>query len=675
MLVLASLSWAASLSAQAPAAPATAVAPAAAPAAAQELEPPLLQKPDSGAKSPEVVPLISFDAEFPVAEAVTNLAQQAGIAYTLAPEVLSKSGVVSGVLTQAVGTVRYENVTARQALETLLSEKGLVLGTRPGSRAAILGTRDSNLLPLEPEGGDLANMPATSEQAALETIFDPNKEVPLITAIQMLARLAEMNVLIDPRIKTGGIRQIGTNVVELAPVATNTVSLSTYGGVSARQTLEAVLGNYGLMLVTDSKTGFHQVTFRDPTAREPVYTYTIPLRYSNTTNIQTLIQQSFPSSRIQSDTRTAQLVLLTTEKEYESIKNLVALLDTPTKQVLIEARFLETFTNPKTLKGIDWTDTLQAQRFTMGNGLLSGGSSQSTTTKSPGDPITVTRPDGTQTQIAQGSSTSTTKTETKNTTLDSTIVSLSSAGGFSPNVAFLNAQGVNAVLSFLNSESDSRVVATPRAVTLDNQETRLEVTTAVPIFNSTDSLSAGGSTSSARAEYTNVGTILIVTPRITGTNVAMKVRPEISRVLPDHPSGRKIVQGRINEADVFSTSRIETSVMVPSGNTLVMGGLISDSTQKSYTKVPFLGDIPGLGYAFRKEGKAREKANLIIFLTPTIIEDADFQPYRTDFLNTKMPEHDETMPAYYDRGKPYDKVKDEEKARAAAESGDLSYNR
>jgi type II secretory pathway component GspD/PulD (secretin) len=491
----------------------------------------------------------------------------------------------------------------------------------------------------------------------------------------MLARLAEMNVLIDPRIKTGGIRQIGTNVVELAPVATNTVSLSTYGGVSARQTLEAVLGNYGLMLVTDSKTGFHQVTFRDPTAREPVYTYTIPLRYSNTTNIQTLIQQSFPSSRIQSDTRTAQLVLLTTEKEYESIKNLVALLDTPTKQVLIEARFLETFTNPKTLKGIDWTDTLQAQRFTMGNGLLSGGSSQSTTTKSPGDPITVTRPDGTQTQIAQGSSTSTTKTETKNTTLDSTIVSLSSAGGFSPNVAFLNAQGVNAVLSFLNSESDSRVVATPRAVTLDNQETRLEVTTAVPIFNSTDSLSAGGSTSSARAEYTNVGTILIVTPRITGTNVAMKVRPEISRVLPDHPSGRKIVQGRINEADVFSTSRIETSVMVPSGNTLVMGGLISDSTQKSYTKVPFLGDIPGLGYAFRKEGKAREKANLIIFLTPTIIEDADFQPYRTDFLNTKMPEHDETMPAYYDRGKPYDKVKDEEKARAAAESGDLSYNR
>jgi general secretion pathway protein D len=170
-----------------------------------------------------------------------------------------------------------------------------------------------------------------------------------------------------------------------------------------------------------------------------------------------------------------------------------------------------------------------------------------------------------------------------------------------------------------------------------------------------------------------VGTILVVTPRITGTNVAMKVRPEISRILPDHPSSRKVVQGKVNEADVFSTSRIETQVLVPSGNTLVMGGLISDSTQKAFTKVPFLGDIPGIGYAFRKESKAREKANLIIFLTPTIIEDADFQPYRTDFLNTQMPEHDESMPAYYDRGKPYNKVKEEEKEKAAA--GELTYNR
>ena len=668
MLVIAGLSWAAPLSAQAPA-PANA-APAVPPRPAEELEPPLLQKPDATPVAAEVMPLISFDAEYPVMEAVTNLAAQAEITYSLSPEVLNTNGAPSGVLTQAVGNVRYENVTARQALDLLLSQKGLVLGRREGGSDILLGTRESNLIPLEPEGGDLTRMEVDPEEQ-LDAIIDPNKEIPLITAIHMLARLAEINVLVDPRVKTGGIRQIGTNIVELPPVATNTVSLSTYGGVTPRQMLEAVLNNYGLVLIQDRQTGFHQVTFKDPTAKEPVYTYTIPLRYSNTTNIQTLVQSTFPSAKVQSDTRTAQLVLLATKSEYEAISELVASLDTPTKQVLIEARFLETFTNPKAIRGIDWTDTLQAQRFTMGNGLLSGGSSETTT--SPGTPVTVSRPDGTQQTFFPPSST--TRTETKNTTLSSTAVSLSSAGGFAPNVAFLNAQGVNAVLSLLNSESDSRVIATPRVVTLDNQETRLEVTTAIPIFNAMEAIGqAGTAVSSSRPEYTNVGTILVVTPRITGTNVAMKVRPEISRVLTDHPSSRKIVQGKVNEADVFSSTSIETHVLVPSGNTLVMGGLISDSTQKAYTKVPLLGDIPGLGLLFRKESKAREKANLIVFMTPTIIEDYDFQPRRTEFLNTPMPEHDDEMPKFYDRGKPYTEVKEEEQNRAAR-TGDLTLNR
>jgi type II secretory pathway component GspD/PulD (secretin) len=337
---------------------------------------------------------------------------------------------------------------------------------------------------------------------------------------------------------------------------------------------------------------------------------------------------------------------------------------------LIEARFLETITNPKSVKGIDWTDTLQAQRFTMGNGQFMAGRTTTTTTKSPGDAINFTRPDGTQQSISPGSSSSSSSTETTQSKLDSTTVSLSTAGGFTPNVAFLNAQGVNAVLSFLNSESDSRIIATPRAVTLDNQETRLEVTTAIPIFNNQDAIGqAGTQISSSRPEYTNVGTILVVTPRITGSNVAMRVKPEISKVLPE-PS-RKVIQGKVNEADVFASSRIETHVIVPSGNTLVMGGLISDRTEKGYTKVPFLGDLPALGWAFRKESKNREKANLIIFLTPTIIEDTDFQPHRTEFLNTKLPEPQEEMPKYWDRGKPYEKIK-REKPNRFSDGDDLT---
>lgn len=600
--------------------------------------------------TPEIVPVIALDADFPLIEAATNLAQQAGIVFEIAPEVATNT-MMMAQLRRPVGPVRFQNVSYRKALETILAQNQFALGHRDGVSSPLLGSRDSRLTPLEPEGGDLAKL-APEEEAEIQAFFDPNKEVPLITAIQMLGRLAKLNLLIDPRLKTGGVRQVGTNIVELPPVATNTVSLSTYGGVTPRQTLEAVLNNYGLALISDRTTGFSQVTYKDPAAKEPVHTFVVPLRFSNTTNIATLVQTTFPATKIQSDVRTAQLVVLATQKDYDSITNLIASLDLPTKQVLIEARFLETFTNPKTMKGIDWTDTLQAQRFTMGNGLLSGGSSSSTTTRTPGDAVTTTLPSGRTVTTTPASTTTTTRSETRNTSLDSTIVSLSSAGGFSPNVAFLNAQGVNAVLSLLNTESDTRTVATPRAVTLDNQETRLEVTRAIPIFDASEAIGTSGATvSSSKPNYTNVGTILIVTPRIAGTNVSMRLRPEISRV--EAIPSRKVVAGKVNEADIFATSRIETQVLIPSGNTLVMGGLISDTMQNGFTKVPVLGDIPVLGWAFRRESKERSKANLIIFVTPTIIESDNFQPTQTDFLSTPRPEQDMVLPGAIDRGQPW----------------------
>ena len=77
-------------------------------------------------------------------------------------------------------------------------------------------------------------------------------------------------------------------------------------------------------------------------------------------------------------------------------------------------------------------------------------------------------------------------------------------------------------------------------------------------------------------------------------------------------------------------------MLIPNGNTLVMGGLVQDNPTASYSKVPVLGDIPGLGWAFRSETKSMTKDNLIIFMTPTIIKDSDFQPHSsTDYLKSR----------------------------------------
>ena len=154
----------------------------------------------------EVVPLISLHSEFPLIDAIANLAQQAGVEFQLAPELQTNGAPVSR-LQEPVGMVRYENVTYREALDALIEEKDLVLGTAAGSNTLVLGTPESDLQPIPMEGGDLAET-VEDEAPQLEAFFDPNKEVPLITAIQMLGRLAELNLMIDPRLKTGGIRQV-----------------------------------------------------------------------------------------------------------------------------------------------------------------------------------------------------------------------------------------------------------------------------------------------------------------------------------------------------------------------------------------------------------------------------------------------------------------------------------
>ena len=108
--------------------------------------------------------------------------------------------------------------------------------------------------------------------------------------------------------------------------------------------------------------------------------------------------------------------------------------------------------------------------------------------------------------------------------------------------------------------------------------------------------------------------------------------------------------------DVYDIRKLETRVMIPSGNTLVLGGLIQDDVRNQTTKVPFLGDIPGIGYAFRSEAKQRNKGNLLIFITPTIVQDEDFLPTKTDFLKTPVPVGDFVSPDWsaYDRAKPMD---------------------
>jgi type II secretory pathway component GspD/PulD (secretin) len=517
-------------------------------------------------------------------------------------------------------------------------------------------------------------------------------DVPLTDAIRNLARQAGLNYMLDPKI---GFGQVGPDGKTTAQPS---VSIR-WENITAGQALKALLDNHSLQLVEDPQSKIGRISTRDPAALPPLSTEIIQLKYASPSNVVASIQSLFldnKRSKVLPDNRTSQLVVVATEAEMVEVLRLIERLDTKTKQVLIEARLLETVVNPSTSKGVDWSGTLQAQKVTYGNGVLSGnttqtddkGSSHNTSanssknssktalTKTPGTDVTTTLPGGGTATSGTGSDTSTTASGASSSAASSALgglagsgvssvlnsvlgnggLSLDSARGLNPATFFLNADGVSLVLSFLNTYAETKVISSPRTVTLDNETSTIEVGTLYPIVNTSagTSQTAGGS----QITYSNLTVALKVTPRISANNyVKLSVSPRVVRLGSKVSS---IVGGVVNNVDSFNTREILTSVMIPSGNTLVMGGLIEDSVALGNTKVPLLGDIPVLGYLFRSDTKTRTKSNMTIFLTPTIVEEEDFQPTKSTYLKTPVPVKDSVEDgdwSAWDSGKPKQWIK------------------
>jgi type II secretory pathway component GspD/PulD (secretin) len=445
----------------------------------------------------------------------------------------------------------------------------------------------------------------TDEPVPLIVIDD----VPLTDAIRNLARQSNLNFQFDPRVTSSNQPNVSIR----------------FENVSAPEALSAVLDNYGLAIAKDPRSKIARVTIKDPKAEDPLLTKVVQLKYSDPSNLVNVVKMTLsPRSTVIPDNRTSQLIVNTTEKEIDNVVALIEKLDTATKQVLIETKLLETSKNPSTIKGIDWSGTLNAQKFSFGNNLQSG-------------PVAALESDNKPLSTAWPK------------------LMVDTAKGFNPATAFLDADGVSAVLSFLNKDSDTEVVATPRAVTLDNQTATLAVTKAVPIFQITPG--SANSPAGATITYTNLGVILNVTPRIAAdNNVSLRVIPEVSNI---DSIDEQFIDGKINTANIYAIRRIDTSVMIPSSHTLVMGGLVNDAKTKSWIKVPILGDIPFAGLAFRRESKERNKQNLLIFITPTIVDDGDFHSSTGGrvFLQSRSTESPEPKETAWDSARPHDWTK------------------
>lgn len=168
------------------------------------------------------------------------------------------------------------------------------------------------------------------------------------------------------------------------------------------------------------------------------------------------------------------------------------------------------------------------------------------------------------------------------------------------------------VLKALSTEKDVKYLARPRLMTLSNEVAEIQIITETATGTVTTSQATTGTTTS-EPERRTVGTILRVTPLVTDNRyVTMVIEPEVSRV-----------SASTTFSSVLDPSRraARTTIMVESGQTAMIAGLLSGEWEKSSRKVPILGDIPILGIPFQRKERSRVDTEIIIFITPRIMAD------------------------------------------------------
>ncbi|WOE65500.1 GspD family T2SS secretin variant ExeD [Aeromonas allosaccharophila] len=316
---------------------------------------------------------------------------------------------------------------------------------------------------------------------------------------------------------------------------------------------------------------------------------------------------------ISADETTNALVITAQPDVMSELEQVVAKLDIRRAQVLVEAIIVEMQDGDGLNLGVQW-------------GNANGGGTQFTNT---GIPITGA--------IAAGKDYQNGKTDSAAKLLES--FNGMAAGFYHGDWAML--------ATALASNTKNDILSTPSIVTMDNKEASFNVGQEVPVQSGSQTSTTSDQVFST-IERKTVGTKLTVTPQINeGDSVLLNIEQEVSSV-------GKQATGTDGLGPTFDTRTVKNSVLVKSGETVVLGGLMDEQTKEEVSKVPLLGDIPVLGYLFRATANTTAKRNLMVFIRPTILRDADvysgissnkYSLFRAEQLNAASQEGYLTSPA------------------------------
>ena len=282
--------------------------------------------------------------------------------------------------------------------------------------------------------------------------------------------------------------------------------------------------------------------------------------------------------RISADKATNSLIIMADKEDYNVLEDVILKLDIPRSMVYIESLIMEVDMATSLNIGIDWAafgeGSIGGRETVIGGGFRNG----------------FVTPD----ELLQGGLTVGLLTEPVE-------------------IAGVTVSNISAIINAVKTDDDFRILSTPQILTTDNEEARISVGENRPYQTRSTTDQSGGTFESF--EYRDVGKTLKITPHVTEDRlVRMQINLEVTE---------------IDQAQTLTTSStlpvtlkrtVDTTVIVKDQQTVVIGGLIDDSTTQNENKVPVLGDIPLLGWMFKKSSTETDKTNLYVFLTPRVIK-------------------------------------------------------
>ncbi|MCC5807046.1 MAG: hypothetical protein JJU00_12025 [Opitutales bacterium] len=363
-----------------------------------------------------------------------------------------------------------------------------------------------------------------------------------------------------------------------------------------------------------------KIRSQDELMREPMDTRVFIINFAQAGELRNSVGNLVDTGaggRIQVDTRSNALVITERPSRLNSIQQIIETLDRPTEQVMIESRFVEVTQRDVKNLGVDWQSlsgySMQAGPFQREYGLDRESGPTRSDTRTEGFTL---NPDGSVDII-----------NSRIREFDNDFSRILTH----EDTALFSADAFQVVLSALEQNTDSRLVSNPTIVTVNNTKAQINIGEEYPIPRYTYNQERGTFEVSG-FDFKPIGILLNVLPQINSAGfISLDIRPEISS-----RTGQVGFGGEGGaQIPIITTRRTESTVTLKSGFTLAIGGLIETVTNNGESRVPVLGNIPGVGRLFRSESTSEDQRNLIVFITARILS-GDGATYEDVFSDRRL---------------------------------------